>query len=91
MENLWDKYAVSSRELESRRREILKTLDGFLKGLERGLKNQLSGIKGFSERNMKWMTQFFREDPGLFAIGQPPVAQLPKEPEGEDTTGIKKA
>lgn len=33
VENLWDKYAVSSRELESERNETLKTLDGFLKGL----------------------------------------------------------
>nr|QNO45972.1 hypothetical protein EBOGGPCF_00017 [Methanosarcinales archaeon ANME-2c ERB4]QNO46076.1 hypothetical protein FAKCHJAF_00013 [Methanosarcinales archaeon ANME-2c ERB4]QNO48849.1 hypothetical protein LEJCPHKL_00018 [Methanosarcinales archaeon ANME-2c ERB4] len=33
VENLWDKYAVSSRELESERTETLKTLDGFLKGL----------------------------------------------------------
>ncbi|KAF5416835.1 MAG: hypothetical protein C5S49_04255 [Candidatus Methanogaster sp.] len=33
MENLWDKYAVSSRELESERTETLKELDGFLKGL----------------------------------------------------------
>ncbi len=32
-ENLWDKYAVSRRELESRRAETLKTLDGFLNGL----------------------------------------------------------
>jgi type I restriction enzyme M protein len=33
VENLWDKYAVSSRELESERSETLKTLDGFLQGL----------------------------------------------------------
>ena len=33
VENLWGKYAVSSRELESERSETLKTLDGFLKGL----------------------------------------------------------
>jgi type I restriction enzyme M protein len=33
VEKLWDKYAVSSRELESERTETLKTLDGFLKGL----------------------------------------------------------
>ncbi|MDO9593139.1 MAG: type I restriction-modification system subunit M [Erysipelotrichaceae bacterium] len=33
VENLWDKYAVPSRELESERTETLKTLDGFLKGL----------------------------------------------------------
>jgi hypothetical protein len=30
VEHLWDKYAVSSRELEIRRAETLKTLDGFL-------------------------------------------------------------
>jgi type I restriction enzyme M protein len=33
VENLWDKYAVSSRELECQRTETLTTLDGFLKGL----------------------------------------------------------
>ena len=33
VENLWDKYAVSSRELEQERGATLKRLDGFLKGL----------------------------------------------------------
>jgi type I restriction enzyme M protein len=33
VEKLWDKYAVSSRQLEQERAETLKTLDGFLKGL----------------------------------------------------------
>ena len=33
VENLWDKYAVSSSELEKERAETMKTLDGFLKGL----------------------------------------------------------
>ncbi len=33
MENLWDKYAVSFRKLESEQSETLKTLEGFLKGL----------------------------------------------------------
>lgn len=33
VENLWDKYAVSSQELETERSETLKTLEGFLKGL----------------------------------------------------------
>jgi len=33
VENLWDKYAVSSRELESKRSDTLKTLDGFLNRL----------------------------------------------------------
>ena len=32
-ENLWDKYAVSSRELETKRTETLKKLDGFLQAL----------------------------------------------------------
>lgn len=33
VENLWDKYAVSSRDLERRRGETLKVLGGFLEGL----------------------------------------------------------
>jgi len=33
VENLWDKYAVSSRELENQRAETLKSLDGFLQSL----------------------------------------------------------
>ena len=33
IENLWDKYAVSSRELEAERDATLKTLDGYLQGL----------------------------------------------------------
>ncbi|MBC2702053.1 MAG: type I restriction-modification system subunit M [ANME-2 cluster archaeon] len=33
VENLWDKYAVSSCELESERTQTLKELDGFLSGL----------------------------------------------------------
>jgi type I restriction enzyme M protein len=33
VEKLWDKYAVSSRELESERTKTMKELDGFLKGL----------------------------------------------------------
>ena len=32
-DNLWDKYAVSNRELESEQTETLKMLNGFLKGL----------------------------------------------------------
>jgi len=33
VERFWDKYAISSRELEGERTQTLKTLDGFLKGL----------------------------------------------------------
>lgn len=32
-ENLWDKYAVSSREMEHERSETLAVLDGFLRGV----------------------------------------------------------
>lgn len=41
------------------------------------LKNEFPEVKGFSERNLKLMTQFYREYPKLFQKGQPPVAQLP--------------
>ena len=33
VENLWEKYAISSRALEAERTETLKALDGFLTGL----------------------------------------------------------
>ena len=33
LEGLWDKHAVSSRELEEERGETLRELDGILKGL----------------------------------------------------------
>ena len=49
---------------------------GVLQNLARDLKNDLSGVKGFSERNLKRMTQFHRAYPDLFPIGPPTVAQL---------------
>jgi len=33
VENLWEKYALSNRALETERTETLETLDGFLSGL----------------------------------------------------------
>lgn len=50
------------------------------------LRNDLPELKGFSERNMKLMVQFAREYPNAFGpseIGQPAVAQLPADPEGQ--------
>jgi predicted nuclease of restriction endonuclease-like (RecB) superfamily len=44
------------------------------------LHNDLPEVKGFSVRNLKLMTQFFREYPDFSAIGQPPVAQLAASP-----------
>ncbi len=45
--------------------------------LARDICNELPEVKGFSERNIKLMVQFFREYPTLFAAGaimQPVVA-----------------
>ncbi len=53
---------------------------GVIPRLAKGLHNELPEEKGFSERNIKLMVQFYREYPTLFvseAIGQPAVAQLP--------------
>ncbi len=49
---------------------------GVLRRLATDLKNELSDQQGYSERNLKLMTQFYREYPELFAIGQQAVAQL---------------
>jgi len=40
------------------------------------LRNDLPGPKGFSDRNMRRMVQFYREYPDLFAIWPRPVAKL---------------
>jgi predicted nuclease of restriction endonuclease-like (RecB) superfamily len=50
---------------------------GVLRRLAKDLHNELPDVKGFSERNLKLMTQFYREYPMIFAIGQQGVAQLP--------------
>ena len=52
---------------------------GVLRRLSLDLKSDLAEVKGFSERNIKLMTQFWREYPDLMAIGQRPVAQLGSE------------
>jgi len=55
---------------------------GVIPRLAKDLHNELPEEKGFSERNIKLMVQFFREYPALFAtevIGQPLVAQLASE------------
>lgn len=47
-----------------------------LRRLAQDLKNELPTVKGFSERNLKRMAQFYREYPSLIEIGPPLVAQL---------------
>jgi predicted nuclease of restriction endonuclease-like (RecB) superfamily len=51
---------------------------GVLRRLSKDLHNELPNVKGFSERNLKLMTQFYREYPLLFSIRQQGVAQLPE-------------
>ncbi len=48
---------------------------GLLRKLAQDLKNEIPTIKGFSERNLKRMTQFYREYPALSEIRPPLVAQ----------------
>jgi predicted nuclease of restriction endonuclease-like (RecB) superfamily len=50
----------------------------------------LEDIKGFSERNLKRMTQFFQEYPSLYVIGQQAVAQL-KTVENEKDINVPQA
>lgn len=52
---------------------------GVLRRLSCDLKSELPEVKGFSERNLKRMTQFYREYPQLSPIGPRPVAQLESE------------
>jgi len=48
--------------------------------LAKDIRNELPEVKGFSERNIKLMTQFYREYPGFGEIGQRAVAQLAEHP-----------
>jgi predicted nuclease of restriction endonuclease-like (RecB) superfamily len=49
---------------------------GVIPRLARDLHNELPEQKGFSERNLNLMVQFFDEYPALFVISQQPVAKL---------------
>ncbi|WP_338845794.1 PDDEXK nuclease domain-containing protein [Massilia sp. W12] len=53
---------------------------GVIPRLSQDIRNELPEVKGFSERNLKLMDQFYNTYPDLFStdlIGQPLVAQLP--------------
>jgi len=57
---------------------------GVIPRLAADLKNELPEEKGFSERNLKRMIQFWAAYPDLFSIGPRPVAQLAEaSPSGE--------
>ena len=49
---------------------------GVIPRLADDLKNEFSEMKGFSERNLKYMVQFYNEYAKI-SIGQPVVAQIP--------------
>ena len=52
---------------------------GVIPRLAVDLKNELPEEKGFSERNIKLMVQFFKTYPDNFELGQPSVAQIASE------------
>ena len=52
---------------------------GVIPRLAVDLKNELPEEKGFSERNIKLMVQFFKTYPDTLELGQPSVAQIASE------------
>lgn len=56
---------------------------GVLPRLAKDLHNELPEVKGFSVRNLKLMTQFYKEYHYLNPISQQPVGQLSKAPKGQ--------
>ncbi|WP_238593679.1 DUF1016 N-terminal domain-containing protein [Endozoicomonas atrinae] len=58
--------------------------DGFLKQLSKDLMKAFPDIKGFSERNLKYIRQWFLFYSQGQAIGQQPVAQLAQVPWGHN-------
>lgn len=55
---------------------------GVLPRLEKDLRNDLSEVKGFSARNMRLMTQFYKEYQDVSLIWQQAVAKLPTTQKG---------
>jgi len=53
---------------------------GVIPRLAVDLKNELSEIKGFSERNLKMMLTFYKEYPDVKLISQPSVVKLENNP-----------
>lgn len=51
---------------------------GVIPRLAQDLKNELAEVKGFTERNLKFMVQFYKEY-STYSIGKPPVSQLDLE------------
>lgn len=60
---------------------------GVIPRLARDLKNELPDIKGFSERNIKRMTRFYREYPNLLSDVPQSAAQL-KDVQNKEATKV---
>lgn len=56
--------------------------EGFLSQLSRDLMSEFSDMKGFSERNLKYIRQWFLFYSKGATIGQQPVAQIVQQPVG---------
>jgi predicted nuclease of restriction endonuclease-like (RecB) superfamily len=64
--------------------------DGFLKQLSRDLSSEFPDMKGFSERNIKYVRQWFLFYNTNNAIGQQAVAQLTQIPWGHNIVIVSK-
>lgn len=64
--------------------------DGFIKQLSVDLRAEFSNAKGFSERNLKYIRQWFLFYSESLTIGQQPIAQLVEIPWGHNLTIISK-
>jgi len=65
------------RRAIAQRQELRGWGSGVIPRLARDICQELPGVKGFSERNIKLMTQFYHQYPDLGTIGQPAGAQSP--------------
>lgn len=76
-------YWELGREIVERQRES-SWGDGFLKQLSHDLMAEFPDMKGFSERNLKYVRQWFLFYSGDESIGQQAVAQLTQIPWGHN-------
>lgn len=72
------------------RQKNAKWGDGFLKQLSTDLSSEFPDMKGFSERNIKYVRQWFLFYNGSHVIGQQAVAQLTQIPWGHNIVIISK-
>ena len=69
-------YWDIGRMIEERQKLRRLGLRGHTDAWQGHLQSELAEVKGFSERNLKRMTQFYMEYPVSGQLGHRPVAQL---------------